>query len=1221
MAYQVPVQLIDDSRNFRQAQQQTINQFAQLNKLYEDTLRKQQASGAQQNTLTSTMRRLYSEQVKQLKATGQISKETAAAARSWLVYRQALGGTAEEAAVATRALAQLENQVAASAAAANAARSVGGGTRGRQASNAPVFIDRNTERSIKNADRAAKGLIGTLNDVSFKFFVLTFGTKLVFDNLLRGFVQVGEEVLQFERRVQALTGTTAAIQPLYDLTKELGIELETTASAFTRFALANKTLQLTQDQLVSLTRTVITFGLAGGGSTQEVAAGLQQLGQGLASSRLAGDELRSVLENLPLLASELAKQLGTTTGGLRAMGSAGLLTGDVVAGALLRAEEAARELEKALLNTTERALNRLSTAWSLFIRNTLVATGGQSGFAGAIDGLAVAFESFAELIERNAATVNLALGAITEASKALLALWAGGVVLRAIANLKNLAGAFTLLGTGLSILRAGNLAAGFGVLFGALGTVGVTAVLALTAAMYGLYKAMQENDAQIIKQTGSFDDYVKKIKEATREQREFTKIQLQNNLEAARQNLANTQAQIEAQRAALEYTPSQRGQEQRLGAIAEAQSRAADYERQIRDLEQQLNTVTAVIEGNEDALRKQAEGFKDAGKEAEEAARLVKQYASVAGSLDPNIAARNQFDEAKAVLNAQAEEIRRQIAILEEAADPLRGATLGGGPLSAATKNAAIEALKNQLEDVGRLLELNKKRFEEQISPKALDTIKQLIRAEEGFIQTPKYDVNALRLGYGTDTITNIGGNFRNVRAGDQVTRADAERDLDRRLRTEFIPAVVNAVGETAWNTLTQVQQAVLTSLSYNYGAGAFKSNSRLAAIAKSVREGAFAEAANQISNLTSNPKRRQREANLFAGLESEIVNFGEKARKEAESIAASVIPPLEKYNQELQRIQFAQEQGGLSARDAAAAQEKAAQTLGEELRAQAEVSAAYVEHQSRIKAVAEENKKRSDAAQFISDLIVEGLTKEQQAAIETARTIAELDAALQTIDLPPAIREILRLQALEGVKDKAKEASDAMYDFGDAAKDAGNSVGQAFEDAIIEGEKLRNVLAGVLKDISRAILRAGVVNPISNLFGGIFDSLFGPLSGAAHGMAPMGGLRPGIYSSPTLFAMAGGGVHQFATGGVGMLGEKYQPEAVLPLARTSDGNLGVQATGEMKVVINNNVAGAEVRTRRQGDTLTIDMVDSHVSASLAKGGSPISRALEGAYPNVRRSG
>jgi len=93
-----------------------------------------------------------------------------------------------------------------------------------------------------------------------------------------------------------------------------------------------------------------------------------------------------------------------------------------------------------------------------------------------------------------------------------------------------------------------------------------------------------------------------------------------------------------------------------------------------------------------------------------------------------------------------------------------------------------------------------------------------LIRQFEGFRDTPYWDVNAFRTGFGSDTVTLSDGQVVPVRPGMRVTKEDAERDLSRRLNTEFIPRAAAQVGEQLWATLPEHISAPLASITYNYG-------------------------------------------------------------------------------------------------------------------------------------------------------------------------------------------------------------------------------------------------------------------------------------------------------------------------------------------------------------------------------------------------------------------
>lgn len=99
----------------------------------------------------------------------------------------------------------------------------------------------------------------------------------------------------------------------------------------------------------------------------------------------------------------------------------------------------------------------------------------------------------------------------------------------------------------------------------------------------------------------------------------------------------------------------------------------------------------------------------------------------------------------------------------------------------------------------------------------SIDIAAGMLRKHEGFRSTPYWDVNALRAGYGSDTITKADGTVEKVTSSTRVTREDAERDLKRRIG-EFQNTAKSQVGEEAWNKLNPQSQAALTSLTYNYG-------------------------------------------------------------------------------------------------------------------------------------------------------------------------------------------------------------------------------------------------------------------------------------------------------------------------------------------------------------------------------------------------------------------
>jgi tape measure domain-containing protein len=130
----------------------------------------------------------------------------------------------------------------------------------------------------------------------------------------------------------------------------------------------------------------------------------------------------------------------------------------------------------------------------------------------------------------------------------------------------------------------------------------------------------------------------------------------------------------------------------------------------------------------------------------------------------------------------------------------------------------------------------------------------------------------------------------------------------------------------------------------------------------------------------------------------------------------------------------------------------------------------------------------------------------------------------------------------------------------------------------------------------STAIIKGYVDGESKHAQGGVFDE-YGQ---AARTFATGGAFTNQIVSSPTYFAHGGG---------LGLMGEAG-PEAIMPLTRMPNGDLGVQTGGGGASVIINiiNNSGAEVRQEetetagggKQIDVIIGDMVNSHIASGKA---------------------
>lgn len=207
--------------------------------------------------------------------------------------------------------------------------------------------------------------------------------------------------------------------------------------------------------------------------------------------------------------------------------------------------------------------------------------------------------------------------------------------------------------------------------------------------------------------------------------------------------------------------------------------------------------------------------------------------------------------------------------------------------------------------------------------------------------------------------------------------------------------------------------------------------------------------------------------------------------------------------------------------------------------------------------------------------------------------------------------------RALKKAGDTLTESTQKTNKMKDAAQSLGFTFQSAFEDAIIEGENLSDVLDALLKDIERIILRTAVTGPLADALSAGISSFFGTsakTTTSAHGnIFSHNRLIPfatgGLITRPTLFPMA--------NGGMGLAGEEHT-EAIMPLFRTSNGDLGVKSGGRGNVEVNVYAPeGSKVTQDNQtiGDKEQINiMIDEAVSGAVKSPGSKTYKALKNSF-------
>lgn len=150
------------------------------------------------------------------------------------------------------------------------------------------------------------------------------------------------------------------------------------------------------------------------------------------------------------------------------------------------------------------------------------------------------------------------------------------------------------------------------------------------------------------------------------------------------------------------------------------------------------------------------------------------------------------------------------------------------------------------------------------------NTIKGVILHYEGYRDTAYPDTggktgrsfSGYRGGYGSDTITLADGTPVKVTKGMSISRADADRDLER--RTGIIQGdIAKSIGKEVWAALPVSAQAGLVSVGYNYGE--VPGDVLAAAKTGDVQKIASAVASHANDNSGVNAKRRNEEAAMIA--------------------------------------------------------------------------------------------------------------------------------------------------------------------------------------------------------------------------------------------------------------------------------------------------------------------------------------------------------------------
>ncbi len=238
-----------------------------------------------------------------------------------------------------------------------------------------------------------------------------------------------------------------------------------------------------------------------------------------------------------------------------------------------------------------------------------------------------------------------------------------------------------------------------------------------------------------------------------------------------------------------------------------------------------------------------------------------------------------------------------------------------------------------------------------------------------------------------------------------------------------------------------------------------------------------------------------------------------------------------------------------------------------------------------------------------------------QKILLEMLDREAEVYRATLPTSLQPYIDKWKELKKLQEARDPLSGSIRGLRSYSNEAMNLAKGIEgawtsgfQGMEDALVKftmSGKLSfsDMANSIISDLMRIAIRSSITGPLASGLGSIFSGMFGGgvdtsaagtdllrsnTTAFAHGGVLSGGsihgLSNSIVSTPTPFSF--NKLLPFAQGGV--VGETYRPEVIAPLARMSNGDLGIRASGlggggNLSVKIYNST-GEQVTQRTRTD-------------------------------------
>ena len=159
----------------------------------------------------------------------------------------------------------------------------------------------------------------------------------------------------------------ATQERLFAISQASRAHYESLADLYARIARNTRTMRIEDEKRLLVTEAIAKALIISGANAQSADAALVQFTQGLAANALRGQELNSVMEQIPRVSQAIAEGLGVQIGDLRKMAAEGKLTAEVVLNAIIKSK---KEIDKEfgdMQRTMGQATVQVKNSWMRFL--------------------------------------------------------------------------------------------------------------------------------------------------------------------------------------------------------------------------------------------------------------------------------------------------------------------------------------------------------------------------------------------------------------------------------------------------------------------------------------------------------------------------------------------------------------------------------------------------------------------------------------------------------------------------------------------------------------------------------------------------------------------------------------------------------------------------------------------------------------------------------------